>query len=422
MDLIPLLTRHLNLNDKRTLYIALTTPIIGYLAFQTLTTLLTSSKSNGSHSQHNILESPRKVLHSLSPQELDELPYPSDALPGRRDVETPYGSIRVYEWGPMEGRKVLFVHGISTPCIAFAPVARLLVSHGFRVMLFDLFGRGYSDTPDPTLYPQNIGLFTSQILLVLASSPLSWTGTAGERFTVIGYSLGGGIAAGFTSFLPHMIESLVLIAPSGLLRHRHISRSSRWLYGGLLPRWLVNYYVRKRIGGDPEPRPRPPQKLQSSSTLPLLPVQAIKSEMPTDHPALAPDSSAPLFPDRPWISPASIVNWQLNSHPGFLPAFISSIQHAPIRDQHERWRIMGRRQGKASRKTDKGQFGNSLKEGKVLVLLGRQDEVILAEEVGEDAREAFGEENVEVVVLEGGHDVPIVNARGCVDSILGFLR
>jgi hypothetical protein len=29
-----------------------------------------------------------------------------------------YGTIRVYEWGPEKGRKILFLHGITTPCVA----------------------------------------------------------------------------------------------------------------------------------------------------------------------------------------------------------------------------------------------------------------------------------------------------------------
>ena len=63
---------------------------------------------------------------------------------------------------------------------------------------------------------------------------------------------------------------------------------------------------------------------------------------------------------------------------------------------------------------------SGLREGKVLVLLGEQDSVIVADEVGEDAVEVLGEENVEVVRLEGGHDLPIVNAKGCVDAIAMF--
>ena len=47
-----------------------------------------------------------------------ELPYPPDVFPGARDVDSPYGKLRVYEWGPEDGRKVLFVHGITVPCLS----------------------------------------------------------------------------------------------------------------------------------------------------------------------------------------------------------------------------------------------------------------------------------------------------------------
>ena len=83
------------------------------------------------------IPSPRTtLLPRLSNAEAQNLPYPPDALPGARDVETPYGRIRAYEWGPMEGRKVMLIHGISTPCISLAGVAEKLAKQGCRVMLF----------------------------------------------------------------------------------------------------------------------------------------------------------------------------------------------------------------------------------------------------------------------------------------------
>ncbi|KAK0832012.1 hypothetical protein LTR03_015266, partial [Friedmanniomyces endolithicus] len=350
----------------------------------------------------------------------DSLPYPPDALPGARDIETPYGSIRVYEWGPPAGRKVLFVHGISTPCIAFAGMAKLLVEReGCRVMLFDLFGRGYSDTPDPVAFPQDVRLFTTQILLVLASSELGWMG-AGERFTLVGYSLGGGVGAAFTSYFPKLVGSLVLIAPSGLIRAKHISLVSKLLYGDLLPQWLVRYYVANRLKGRP-PIPFARTRKSGNPEATVDPADVAESEVPdSKHPALAANSEAALFPDRPGISPANTVAWQMDTHPGFLPAFISSIRHAPITNQHDRWRLIGSRQS-AGQRMSGGKVVPALREGKVLILLGEQDQVIVAEEVEKDATRVLGAEHVECVRLEGGHDVPIIHARNCVDAMMKFL-
>lgn len=90
--------------------------------------------------KETILRSPRaRIQTSLSDEENRELPLPNDALPGARDVASPYGSIRVYEWGREDGPKVLMVHGITTPCIALGGVAHALVDRGCRVMLFDLY-------------------------------------------------------------------------------------------------------------------------------------------------------------------------------------------------------------------------------------------------------------------------------------------
>jgi pimeloyl-ACP methyl ester carboxylesterase len=78
-------------------------------------------------------------LNGISEEDNHNLPLPNDVLPGARDVASPYGSIRVYEWGREDGPKVLLVHGITTPCIALGGVAHALVDRGCRVMLFDLY-------------------------------------------------------------------------------------------------------------------------------------------------------------------------------------------------------------------------------------------------------------------------------------------
>ncbi|KAK3652829.1 hypothetical protein LTR22_011493 [Elasticomyces elasticus] len=408
------LIRRIDFRDRRNLYIALTAPAVLYYTSRVLATVFLPR----SLAAPSILASPRQALQLLDKaQDLDTLPYPPDALPGARDVDTPYGNIRVYEWGPEDGRKVLFVHGISTPCIALATMAKLLVEkEGCRVMLFDLFGRGYSDAPDPEQYPQDERLFTSEILLVLASS-LNWV-DASERFALVGYSLGGGIAAAFTSYFPDLVGSLILIAPSGLLRPKHISFTSKLLYGNLLPQWLVKYYVANRLKGQP-PVPFAQGHKGGNPEATVDPATAAESEVPVNgHPALAANSEAALFADRPGISPANTVAWQLDAHSGFVASFVSSIRHAPITNQHARWRLIGTRQ--TAQRNSGASNTQGLKEEKVLILLGEQDSIIVADEVEEDATEVLGVENVKCVRLEGGHDVPIVNARGCVDAMSAF--
>lgn len=75
------------------------------------------------------LQSPRgTLLPTFDADETAGLSYPPDAFPGSRDVDSPYGSLRVYEWGPIDGEKVLLIHGISTPCIALGKNARSIAA------------------------------------------------------------------------------------------------------------------------------------------------------------------------------------------------------------------------------------------------------------------------------------------------------
>ncbi|KAG9998050.1 alpha/beta-hydrolase, partial [Aureobasidium melanogenum] len=380
---------------------------IGAVASVGLTALLTSQYRNNAHAPCRIIDSPLPLIQkTLTKEQQKRLPYDPDALEGARDVETPFGSIRVYEWGPEDGKKVLLVHGISTPCIALSGLADELAQKGCRVMMFDLFGRGFSSTPDPAAQPQDIQLFTTQILLVLSSSPLSWTGD-GNRFGLIGYSLGGGIAASFTSHFPNLVESLVLIAPAGLMRSERIHWTSKLLYGGLLPRRLVEYLVWRRLGGDSS-APTSSQNVNDNDK--VTATKAVDEEAPS-HPALMRDSSAQISARRPSVSIADVVSWQLTHHAGFVPAFVSSIQHAPVSAQHSSWKSIAARQLLPA--------NQRLLEGKVLLLLGKDDTVVIADEMCEDAKEVLGN-SVDTRVMDGGHELPVTDADIVAQTILDF--
>jgi hypothetical protein len=110
--------------------------VIGAASVGTLLLLGTVSSALRS-SPSTVIPSPvASKLPHLSEEEVHQLPYPPDALPGPRDVQSPYGTVRVYEWGPEEGDKILLIHGISTPGIALADLAHKLVRRGCRVMMF----------------------------------------------------------------------------------------------------------------------------------------------------------------------------------------------------------------------------------------------------------------------------------------------
>lgn len=86
-----------------------------------------------------VILSPRDTLiSSISSKQALTLAYPPSLLPGARDVDTQYGTMRVYEWGPLDGLKVLLVHGDSTPAPILGPIGHALVARGCRVMMFGM--------------------------------------------------------------------------------------------------------------------------------------------------------------------------------------------------------------------------------------------------------------------------------------------
>jgi pimeloyl-ACP methyl ester carboxylesterase len=260
-----------------------------------------------------------------------------------------YGTLRVYEFGPEKGRKVLLIHGISTPCVSLGAVAQALTDKGCRVMLFDLWGRGYSDEVD---LPHDSRLYTTEILLALTSSPLSWTP---DGFSVIGYSLGGGIAADFTSNFPDLVKSVVLLAPSGLIRGGNFGWLSRFLYSGLVPFSLLEWIVKGRFKEGP-PQGKISDRVEDAET-------SIGEEVLT----LASDEfdAVELSKNRPGVTVAATVQWQVRNHQGFVKSFISSIKHSSIKQTPttlENWRRLG------------------LRSDKVLIFVGSTDPVIIPAE------------------------------------------
>ncbi|OLN88492.1 Serine hydrolase-like protein [Colletotrichum chlorophyti] len=325
-------------------------------------------------------------IPSLASDDVKKLPYHPESFPGARDVETPYGTIRVYEWGPATGAKVLLIHGISTSCMTLGRIAHALVARGCRVMLFDLFGRGFSDGVGDL--PHDARLYTTQVLLALASSRLSWSGTSSVR--VVGYSLGGAVAASFAAAFPHMVESLVLLAPAGLIDAANFGAAARITFqSGLVPDRILAAITRKRL-----------QKPLANKRVKAVAEEDDPAEKFVDVAA----SEVPGGDDKVDAKVREYVPWMVAHHAGFVPAFMSCVRWAPLTEQHETWRRLGER-----------------KKGTTAVLIGRTDEVI---DVDHYAREGLpllgGEGNVLWKILPGGHDFVMTKTEYIMRELDGF--
>ncbi len=120
-----------------------------------------------------------------------------------------------YELGGNEsGDAVVLIHGFSVPYFIYDPTFKFLTESGFRVLRYDLYGRGFSDRPTGRY---DIELFVNQLTQLLDALGLTLTATsAGSRaVNLIGLSMGGLIASTFAVRHPDRVKKLVLIDPAG---------------------------------------------------------------------------------------------------------------------------------------------------------------------------------------------------------------
>ncbi|KAF3010522.1 hypothetical protein E8E14_009993 [Neopestalotiopsis sp. 37M] len=259
------------------------------------------------------------------------------------------------------------------------------------------------------------------MLLVLASSPLPWTGDGALH--LVGYSLGGGIAVNFAAAFPRLVASLVLLAPAGLIRAANIGRASRLVFtSGIVPERLLEGLTRRRlrapIGNAVAKRRRASSSVSSVVTNGGSAVAAAAAAATAGGLDLAGavdekegyvdvavqevvdvDNDTPESPSPVEAKIAAYVRWMLDYHDGFVPSFMSTIRYGPLLEQHHSKR----------------------EPGTTAVILGRQDELIQKGDYKEDALPLMGGEgNVFWRVVSGGHNMPFTNSREVIEAIHEF--
>jgi pimeloyl-ACP methyl ester carboxylesterase len=101
---------------------------------------------------------------------------------------------------------VVLVHGFSVPYFIYDPTFAFLAQSGFRVLRYDIFGRGFSDRPRAQY---DLDFFVKQLADLLDALRLT------RPIDLIGLSMGGPIAAAFTVRSPERVDKLILIDPVG---------------------------------------------------------------------------------------------------------------------------------------------------------------------------------------------------------------
>ncbi len=104
-----------------------------------------------------------------------------------------------------EGPVLLLIHGMAGTCENWRDVIEPLARH-YTVIAPDLPGHGLSAGGRGDYSLGNLAAGLRDLLLVLGH----------ERATIVGHSLGGGIAMQFSYQFPEMVERLVLVSSGGL--------------------------------------------------------------------------------------------------------------------------------------------------------------------------------------------------------------
>lgn len=80
-----------------------------------------------------------------------------------------------------------------------------MIANGYRVLLYDLYGRGRTDILDIKYTPK---LLSQQLVELL------YVNNINSKVTLLGYSMGAVVATQFAVTFPSRVEKIIYIAPA----------------------------------------------------------------------------------------------------------------------------------------------------------------------------------------------------------------
>jgi pimeloyl-ACP methyl ester carboxylesterase len=155
--------------------------------------------------------------------------------PGRF-VELSRGTTHYDIAGPDTGRTVVLVHGFSVPYYIWDSTVAGLSAAGYRVIRYDLYGRGLSDRPDTeydgALYDAQLGELLDSLRI---AGPVD----------LVGLSFGGFVTAHYVAGHAPRVRTLTLVDPQsdsdGVERMFRLPVVGRWLWQArVVPRMADN--------------------------------------------------------------------------------------------------------------------------------------------------------------------------------------
>ena len=167
-------------------------------------------------------------------------------------------SVRGWAVGPAQGQPILAMHGWLDNANSFQPPAALLAEH-YRLVSVDLPGHGISDhRPVGASYA-----FADWVAPALGiADALGW-----ERFTLLGHSMGAGIASLVAGAFPERIQALILLEGLGPLTTQPEKAPAQ-----------LARHVKNRLGAEVERNPRVFQNRDEAANRLTEAVQGLKLE------------------------------------------------------------------------------------------------------------------------------------------------
>ena len=163
-------------------------------------------------------------------------------IPSKGDwVKLSRGNI-YFEWFLPENLEtskgtMVLVHGFSTPSFVWGGLINNFTDAGYKVLVYDHFGRGFSERPW-IKYDKNLYLETLRELIL--SQDIQ------EEVHLVGYSMGGPIVGYYADTYPEETRSVSLIAPAGF--SMSIPEMSSWTTMPIIGDWFWRVFSDRLYG------------------------------------------------------------------------------------------------------------------------------------------------------------------------------
>ena len=198
------------------------------------------------------------------------------------------GVTRYQIFGESNSKTVILIHSFNGFLESWNPNINSLVNAGYRVVVYDLFGRGLSDRPRVNY---DIKLFRSQLDSVIKE-------VGAKKVHLVGSSFGCVIASDYANHHPDSIESLVMVGPAGWPQE---NGRNQLLDIPIVAELAFHYFGQQIL------RPK---------------VEAYLFNLSKFHEVV-----------EEWASFAS--------YPGYMRSALSTLRHSPVLDYTAGWRKLG---------------------------------------------------------------------------------